>query len=101
MTNNNRFHQLESEVVTYTKKVILNFVIFSSLLLKQIIESYVEPQFHITSDHKIIISHLELDKPSSKNIGHPSFWPKKMDEKQFVINLEAQKDFIYVKLALA
>lgn len=56
VTNNNGFHQLEPGVVTYAKGGTLDLVISSSLLSKQITESCVEPQFHVTSDHKTILT---------------------------------------------
>lgn len=86
MTDNNGFHQLKPGVITHAKRDTLDLVISSSLLLKHITESYVKLWFHVISDYEIILSRLELERPSSINISHPSFQLKKIDEKQFVIN---------------
>lgn len=99
MTDNNGFHQLEPRIATHAKEDTLDLVISSSSLSKQIMESYMEPLFYITSDHEIILIWLELEKSSFKNIGGPNFRLEKIDKKQFIISLEAQKNFIYVELA--
>lgn len=60
-----------------------------------------EPCFHVTSDHETIVTRLELEKPASKDIGQQKFRLDKMDEKQFAIGLEAQKNLVHAALASA
>lgn len=101
VTDNNGSLQLEPGVATHAKGGTLDLVISSNTLSEQITECYVEPYFHVTSDHETIVTRLELEKPSSRSIGQQKFRLNKMDEKKFVIGLEAQKDLAHAALASA
>lgn len=101
ISDSNGDQKLEPGSVTYTKGGTPDLVISSSSISKQIIESYVEPRFHVTSDHETILTWLELDKPFLRKIHQEKFRLDKMDEKKLLMNLEAQKDLIQAALAPA
>ncbi len=77
----------------------LDLVIDRNSVSEQVIECYMEPNLNVTSDHKTILSCLEMGNSDPKKPSQRKFHLDKMDEKQFFSNLEAQKDLIRRTLA--
>ena len=79
----------------------LDLVISSNTISHQIIECYVEPRLHTSSDHETLLTCLEVQGAEAKKPTVVKFRLEKMDEKQFCTSLEAQKDLVRTSLRQA
>lgn len=101
MLDYNRVQQLEPGAVTHIRGGTFDLVVSSSSIAEQITECYVEPRLHVTSDHETILTRLKLGKPSWRKCQQEKFRLDKIEEKKFVLSLEAQEDLIQAALAPA
>ncbi len=79
----------------------VDFVIDRNSVSEKVTECYIEPNLNGTSDHKTILTGLEMGNQDPKKPSQPKFQLDKTDEKQFFSNLEAKKDLIQSDLAQA
>lgn len=60
IANKNAIYELKVGTVTHARGGTLDFISASNSVSAQITECYVEPNLHITSDHKTILTCLEI-----------------------------------------
>lgn len=85
---------LKIDIVIYAQGGILDLVIASSLMLKQVTECYIEPNLYVTNDHKTILTCIKIGNSNSKKASKRKFQLNKMNEKLFFGNLKTQKNSI-------
>ncbi len=94
------FHHLEPDTITHNRRSAIELVIASSTMKTHITECYTEPTLYTISDHKTIVTTIELGSaPWESNTQPGRFFLTKIDKKQFFIDLEAKKDLIKTCLA--
>lgn len=81
IANKNTRYKLEVGTVIYAWDGVLNLVIVSNSISGQITECYMEPNLYITSNHKTILTCLEMENPNSKKPSQYRFQLDKIDEK--------------------
>ncbi len=92
---------MEVGTVTHAQGAAFDLVIASNSISKQVTECYMEPNLNVTSDHETILTCLEMENPDPKKPSQRKFQLDKRDKKQFLSNLEVQKDLIQSALAQA
>lgn len=66
IANKNAIYELQVGTVTHAWGGALDLVIASNLVSQQVTECYVEPNWHVTSDHETILACLEIVNPDLK-----------------------------------
>lgn len=94
------FYQLEPGIATHNRNGVIDLAIASATMTPHIIECYIEPALHTTSDHETICTKIELGSTPQQGNSEPGkFLLAKMDEKQFFAGLETQRDLVKTCLA--
>ena len=98
ISDNHETYELDAGTITHSQGGTLDLVISSNTISDRITECYVEPQLHITSDHKTLLTCLEFERVVANKSTGIKFRLEKMDEKQFCASLEKQKNLVRTSL---
>ena len=101
MTTNWGEYGLTSETVTHQRGGAIDLVITSGFLASQITECYTDNNLDVTSNHKVIITSMELEGTWEASHIPGKFFLRKLDEKMFISTITAQKDTLQRDLELA
>ncbi len=101
MTTNGGEYGLTSGTVTHQRGGAIDIVITSGSLASQITECYTDNNLDVTSDHKVIITTVELGGTWEASHIPGKFPLGKLDEKMFISTITAQKDILQRDLELA
>lgn len=101
ITSNGTQFGLDIGSVTHRQGGSLDLVIASKLLTQDLFECYTEDSPDTTSDHKAIITTINLGTLGLTRPQALKFQFKKMDDRVFTSVLQAQIDIIAVKLTMA
>lgn len=92
---------MKVSTVIHTWDKALDLIIASNLVSEKVTKYYFESNLHVTSDYKTILTCLKIGNPNSKKTSQCRFQLDKIYKKQFISNLEVQKNLIQSTLAQA
>ncbi len=101
MTTNGGEYGLTSGIVTHQRGGAIDVVITSGALASQIKECYTDNNLDLSSDHKVIITTVELEVTWEAFHIPGKFQLGKLDEKMFISTITSQKDILQRDLELA
>lgn len=101
VTSNGAQYRLDIGSITHWQSGSLDFVIASRLLVQDLFECYTEDSFDTISDHKAIITTINLGTLGLIGPQALKFQSKKIDDRVFTSILQAQTDIIVAKLTVA
>ncbi len=101
MTTNGGEYGLTSGTVTHQRGGAIDLVITIGYLASQITECYTDNNLDVTSNHKVIITTVELRGKWEGSHIPGKFQLGKLDEKMFISTITAQKDILQRDLELA
>lgn len=99
MSENAVFYKLPIGTVTHDQGGSIDLVNASTPLTNSIIECYVEHELDCSSNHRTICTTVEYSGQCRSQKPGERFWLDQMQEKEFVLCLERQKDLVKSKLA--
>ncbi len=101
VTTNRGEYSLTSGTVTHQRGGAINLVIISGSFASQITECYTDNNLDVTSDHKVIITNVELGGTWEASHILGKFQLGKLDENMFISTITAQKYKLQRDLELA
>lgn len=84
VTENRAVYELFPGTKTHNRGGTIDVVISSARISPNVVECYIEPSLHTTSDHETIVTIVELGLEFCKENCKGKFKLGKLDEKQFL-----------------
>lgn len=84
ITENGAVYEHFPGTKTHNRGGTIDVVISSARISPNVVECYIEPSLHTTSDHETIVTTVELGLEFCKENGKGKFQLGKLDEKQFL-----------------